>query len=67
MTVALMVMSKPILVVWLGPRYEAGATALTILVAYWLTASSTAVAAPMLIAALARQSHSWYMAEWWRR
>src|SRR5215213_3464264 len=34
--VTLMVMSKPILGVWLGARYTDGATALSILVSYWL-------------------------------
>src|SRR5215217_3129255 len=34
--VTLMVMSKPIIAVWLGDRYTDGAAALTILVSYWL-------------------------------
>jgi O-antigen/teichoic acid export membrane protein len=34
--VTLMVMSKPIVAVWLGERYAGGATALSILVSYWL-------------------------------
>jgi O-antigen/teichoic acid export membrane protein len=50
-TIGLMVMAKPILAAWLGSRYAAGGTAMTILVGYWLTASSTAVAGAMLIAA----------------
>jgi O-antigen/teichoic acid export membrane protein len=34
--VTLMVLSKPIIGVWLGARYTEGAAALTILVSYWL-------------------------------
>src|SRR5215204_1904447 len=34
--VPLMTLAEPILEVWLGQRYSGGATALTILVAYWL-------------------------------
>jgi O-antigen/teichoic acid export membrane protein len=34
--VTLMTLAEPILEVWLGQRYSDGATALTILVAYWL-------------------------------
>lgn len=34
--VTLMTLSTPILDVWLGERYSAGATAMTILVSYWL-------------------------------
>jgi O-antigen/teichoic acid export membrane protein len=34
--VTLMMLAEPILEVWLGQRYSGGATALTILVAYWL-------------------------------
>ncbi|HVG74955.1 MAG TPA: oligosaccharide flippase family protein [Thermoleophilaceae bacterium] len=34
--VTLMVMSKPVVGVWLGERYADGATALSILVSYWL-------------------------------
>jgi O-antigen/teichoic acid export membrane protein len=34
--VTLMTLAEPILEVWLGQRYSGGATALTILVAYWL-------------------------------
>ena len=34
--VTLMALSKPLLEAWLGERYGAGATALTILVSYWL-------------------------------
>jgi O-antigen/teichoic acid export membrane protein len=50
-TVILMALSEPILTVWLGDRFSEAATAMTILMSYWLIASSTAVAAPMLIAA----------------
>lgn len=34
--VTLMALAEPILSVWLGDRYDAGATALTIAVSYWL-------------------------------
>ena len=34
--VTLMVMAEPVITVWLGERYAGGATALTIIVAYWL-------------------------------
>jgi O-antigen/teichoic acid export membrane protein len=34
--VTLMTLAEPILEVWLGQRYSGGATALTILVAYWM-------------------------------
>jgi O-antigen/teichoic acid export membrane protein len=34
--VTLMALAEPLLSVWLGDRYTAGATALTILVSYWL-------------------------------
>jgi O-antigen/teichoic acid export membrane protein len=34
--VTLMALSEPVITVWLGERYSGGATALTIIVAYWL-------------------------------
>jgi O-antigen/teichoic acid export membrane protein len=34
--VTLMTLAEPVITVWLGEKYEAGATALTIIVAYWL-------------------------------
>jgi len=36
LVVTLMALAKPLLEAWLGQRYGAGATALTILVSYWL-------------------------------
>ncbi len=36
LVVTLMALAEPIIEVWLGSRYSGGATALTILVAYWL-------------------------------
>jgi O-antigen/teichoic acid export membrane protein len=50
-TVILMVLAEPILHVWLGERFEEAATAMTILLSYWLIASSSSVASPMLVAA----------------
>ena len=35
-TIVLMVLAEPLLEVWLGERFAGGATALTILVSYWL-------------------------------
>jgi O-antigen/teichoic acid export membrane protein len=51
LTVVLMVLGRPILVAWLGPKFGAAGLALTLFVSYWLAASSTTVAGPMLIAA----------------
>jgi len=45
------VLAEPILHVWLGARFEEAATAMTILLSYWLIASSSSVATPMLVAA----------------
>jgi O-antigen/teichoic acid export membrane protein len=49
--VVLMILAEPVLDVWLGPRFTAGSAALAILLSYWLVASSTTVASPMLVAA----------------
>jgi O-antigen/teichoic acid export membrane protein len=51
LTVVLMVLARPILEAWLGPNFGQAGLALTVFVSYWLVASSTAVAAPMLVAA----------------
>ena len=51
LTIALMILAKPILTVWLGPKYAVAATAMTLLVAYWLVNGNTSVAARMLITA----------------
>jgi O-antigen/teichoic acid export membrane protein len=46
-----MILAQPILRVWLGPTFATGATAMTLLVAYWLINANTGVAASMLLAA----------------
>lgn len=51
LVVVFMVLAKPILSVWLGHRFQSAATAMTILVAYWLLSSNTGVAGSMLVAA----------------
>jgi O-antigen/teichoic acid export membrane protein len=50
-TIAMMLLAGPILRVWLGPRYATADVAMVILMSYWLFASSTSVASPMLVAA----------------
>lgn len=47
--VTLMVLAEPILGVWLGERYTGGATALTILVAYWLLYGALVVTPGFLV------------------
>ncbi len=49
--VTLMVLAEPILGVWLGDRYTGGATALTILVAYWLLYGALVVTPGFLVGA----------------
>ncbi len=51
LTVTLMVLARPILYVWLGPSLDGAATAMTILVGYWLIAAASAVGGAMLVAA----------------
>jgi O-antigen/teichoic acid export membrane protein len=51
LTVTLMVFAGPILEVWLGPRFAPAATAMAILVSYWLVGAASAVGGAMLIAA----------------
>jgi len=51
LTVVLMVLARPILVAWLGPKFGAASLALTLFVSYWLVASSTTTSGPMLVAA----------------
>jgi O-antigen/teichoic acid export membrane protein len=46
-----MILAQPILRVWLGPKFAAGSTAMTLLVAYWLINANTGVAGNMLVAA----------------
>ena len=47
--VTLMVLAEPIITVWLGERYAGGATALTIIVAYWLLFGALAVTPGFLV------------------
>jgi O-antigen/teichoic acid export membrane protein len=47
--VTLMALAKPILGAWLGERYSGGATALTILVAYWLLYGALVVTPGFLV------------------
>jgi O-antigen/teichoic acid export membrane protein len=49
--VTLMVMSKPIIGVWLGDRYTDGAAALSILVSYWLVYGALIVSPGFLVGA----------------
>ena len=49
--VTLMVLAEPVLEVWLGDRYGAGATALTILVSYWLLYGGLVVTPGFLVGA----------------
>jgi O-antigen/teichoic acid export membrane protein len=51
MTVVFMVLARPILEVWLGARYGVAATAMTLLVSYWLVGANTGVAWGVLLAA----------------
>jgi O-antigen/teichoic acid export membrane protein len=48
--VTLIVCAKPLLTVWLGHRFAVAATALRILVSYWLVNVAFAVAVPALVA-----------------
>jgi O-antigen/teichoic acid export membrane protein len=49
--VTLMVLAEPLLEVWLGERYGSGATALTILVSYWLLFGGLVVTPGFLVGA----------------
>jgi membrane protein EpsK len=49
LTLVLTILAKPILTVWLGPKYAVAATAMSILVGYWLLNAGTTVAGRMLI------------------
>jgi O-antigen/teichoic acid export membrane protein len=53
--VVLMTLAEPILEVWLGDRYGAGAVALTILVSYWLLYGGLVVTPGFLVGAGAAQ------------
>jgi O-antigen/teichoic acid export membrane protein len=51
LTIVFMVLAKPILVQWIGPKFGVAATAMTLLAAYWLFNANTGVAGTMLFAA----------------
>jgi O-antigen/teichoic acid export membrane protein len=51
LVIVFMVLAKPILVVWLGEKFAGAATAMSILVAYWLVNASTGVSGGILVAA----------------
>jgi O-antigen/teichoic acid export membrane protein len=59
-TVILMALAQPLLVVWLGDDFRTGAVALTILISYWLVASTNTVSAPMLVAVGRARTLAWY-------
>jgi len=48
-TVAIMVLSSPLLVGWLGPKYRDSATACVIFLTWWLAAPNAAVASTLLV------------------
>jgi O-antigen/teichoic acid export membrane protein len=50
-TLVLTILAKPILLTWLGPRFGAASTAMSILVGYWLINAGTTVPVRMLITA----------------
>ena len=51
LTATFMILAGPLLYLWLGPRFEAAATAMAILVGYWLIAAASGVGCSMLVAA----------------
>lgn len=59
-TVALMVMSAPLLEVWLGERFRVAAPALALLASYWLVGANTGVSGAMLVAAGRVKALAWY-------
>jgi O-antigen/teichoic acid export membrane protein len=50
-TVVFMILSRPILDVWLGPRFASAAGAMTIFVSYWILLGGSSVGLSMMIAA----------------
>jgi O-antigen/teichoic acid export membrane protein len=50
-TIVLTILAKPILTVWLGPEFAVAATAMSVLVGYWLVNAGVSVAGRMLITA----------------
>jgi O-antigen/teichoic acid export membrane protein len=59
-TVSLMVVSAPLLEVWLGERFRVAAPALAILASYWLIGANTGVASAMLLAVGRVRQLAWY-------
>jgi O-antigen/teichoic acid export membrane protein len=59
-TISLMVVSAPLLEVWLGERFREAAPALAILASYWLVGGNTGVAAAMLLAVGRVRQLAWY-------
>jgi O-antigen/teichoic acid export membrane protein len=59
-TVTLMVVSAPLLEVWLGDRFREAAPALAILASYWLIGANTGVASAMLLAVGRVRQLAWY-------
>jgi O-antigen/teichoic acid export membrane protein len=59
-TVSLMVVSAPLLEVWLGERFRVAAPALAILASYWLVGGNTGVSGAMLVAAGRVRQLAWY-------
>jgi O-antigen/teichoic acid export membrane protein len=60
LTLVLTILAKPILTVWLGPKYAVAATAMSILVGYWLLNAGATVAVRMLIASGYARTIAWY-------
>ena len=50
LSIVFMTLARPILRVWLGQRFGVAATAMTVLVGYWLVNANTGVASGMLVA-----------------
>lgn len=48
-TLVLTILAKPIVIVWLGTKFAGSATAMSLLVGYWLVNAGTTVAGRMLI------------------
>jgi membrane protein EpsK len=51
LSLTFVVLARPILTVWLGPKYAVAATAMSILVSYWLLNAGLTVGGAMLISA----------------
>lgn len=59
-TVSLMVVSAPLLEVWLGERFREAGPALAILASYWLVGGNAGVASAMLLAVGRVRQLAWY-------